>query len=88
MQIPDDVIYGIILVISLGLGLFVRQITNPNSKRIICTVAGVTLAIVTCHIHIFHSLILALGSCLLIKISGPRYKCIFFYISNILLINQ
>jgi hypothetical protein len=48
MQIPDDVIYGIILVISLGLGLFVRQITDPNSKRIICTVAGVTLAIVTC----------------------------------------
>ncbi|VDI11645.1 lysophospholipid acyltransferase 7 [Mytilus galloprovincialis] len=76
----DDVIYGIILVVSFGIGLFVRQITDPDRKRLLCSIAGAVLAVVNCHIHIYHSLVLVIGSCLLIKICGPRKCQVFGYI--------
>lgn len=73
-MVPDDVVYALILISSFGLGYYTKTITDPETKRLTCAGAGLFLALVTCHIHIYHTLVMIFGSCILIKLAGPRYK--------------
>lgn len=80
-ELSDDVIYCIILVISLPIAHVVKLCNSSFSKKALCTVMGVSIVCITCGRHILHSIVTTLVSCILIKLGGPR-KChtyLFFW---------
>ncbi|KAJ8318549.1 hypothetical protein KUTeg_003640 [Tegillarca granosa] len=71
---PDDFVYCLILVASIPFGHLVKITNGPGNKRLLTSALGVLTILLTCRLHIFHSLITTLVSCLIIRIFGVR-KC-------------
>ena len=68
----DDVLYSILLLVSVASGPLVRISPTPKSKRIVSTLLGVAIVVFACHWDALHPLIVTLINCLLIIALGPR----------------
>ena len=74
MTMSDDVLYTILLLVSVAAGPLVRFSPNPRLKRIVSSLLGVAIVIFACHWDALHPLIVTLINCLLILVLGPRYS--------------
>lgn len=72
-SMPNDVLYTILLVISVGSGLVVRRANPGTQRQLVCTAIGIGLITFSCGREALHPLIVTLGNCFLILIVGSRY---------------
>ena len=72
MAIPDDVIYGGLLVLSIPFGLIIRRAEDAQKKQLISTVTGLFIALFVCGLHSLHSLITVLVNTAIIFVVGPK----------------
>ncbi|XP_034333714.2 lysophospholipid acyltransferase 7 [Magallana gigas] len=77
MELTDDVVYSLILLLSVPVGSAVKLIPSPELKKAVCTIIGIVAAFLTIGGHILHPLFTSVASILAIKIVGPR-KCHIF----------
>ncbi|XP_070579292.1 lysophospholipid acyltransferase 7-like [Ptychodera flava] len=70
---PDEFIYMCLLLVSIPLGLLVKNSKTAFSKKLISSGSGVTLVVTLCRLHSLHSLITTLGTCLIVKVGGWRH---------------
>ena len=69
----DDVLYSIILLVSVASGPFIRFSHTPNVKRLVSTFLGVSIVVFACGWDALHPLIVTLINCVLVLVLGPRY---------------
>ncbi|KAH9502582.1 Lysophospholipid acyltransferase 7 [Bulinus truncatus] len=68
----DDIIYTVMMIISVALGPLFRDIfQNASSRRYIATIMGVLLLLGTCGYHTIHLIITVLGNCLILTLCHP-----------------
>ncbi|XP_039191005.1 lysophospholipid acyltransferase 7-like isoform X3 [Crotalus tigris] len=67
---PDEIVYLAVLLISIPVGFLFKKV-GSKTKKYGAAFVGLALILVTCQIHILHSLITILGTWLIINIS-PR----------------
>lgn len=72
MELTDDVVYSLILLLSVPVGSAVKLIPSPELKKVVCTIIGIVAAFLTIGGHILHPLFSSVASILAIKIVGPR----------------
>eukprot|EP00105_Crassostrea_gigas_P023407 XP_011443224.1 PREDICTED: lysophospholipid acyltransferase 7 [Crassostrea gigas] len=77
MELTDDVVYSLILLLSVPVGSAVKLIPSPELKKAVCTIIGIVAAFLTIGGHILHPFFSSVASILAIKIVGPR-KCHIF----------
>ena len=70
----DDVLYSILLLVSVASGPFIRFSQTPNVKRLVSTFLGVTIVAFACGWDALHPLIVTLINCVLVLVLGPRYS--------------
>ncbi|XP_056014060.1 lysophospholipid acyltransferase 7-like isoform X2 [Ostrea edulis] len=76
MEFTDDVVYSLILIFSVPLGLLVKPVSSPELKKVVCTVVGLVVALITIGGHIIHVVVVTIVSIVIIRVVGPR-KCHF-----------
>jgi len=64
----DDVIYGLLLFLSIPFGLTLRTISNSVYREILCTASGLVLVVLVCRQHAIHALFLSTTNTVLILI--------------------
>ncbi|XP_045211572.2 lysophospholipid acyltransferase 7-like [Mercenaria mercenaria] len=69
----DDVVYGILLLVSVGSGALIRYAKTPLQKKLLSTLIGVLVISFSCGIEALHPLIVTVGNCVLIKFLGARW---------------
>ncbi|XP_061167600.1 lysophospholipid acyltransferase 7-like [Saccostrea echinata] len=74
VEVTDDVVYSIILVFSVPVGLLVKQISSPETKKLACTLVGAVVALITIGRHSLHPVAVTVVNIFIIKVVGPR-KC-------------
>ncbi|KAM8927431.1 membrane-bound acylglycerophosphatidylinositol O-acyltransferase MBOAT7 [Pelodytes ibericus] len=67
---PDELTYLAVLLCSIPVGFLFKN-ASPQAKQYGGAAVGVLLTLLTCHIHIVHSIITILGTWVILKIS-PR----------------
>ena len=70
----DDVIYCLLLILSVAFGLVVRGTEGASRKQIISTLAGITIVVFVCGIHGLHSLVVAVVNSLIVLNIDPRQE--------------
>lgn len=72
MEFTDDVVYSLILIFSVPLGLLVKPVSSPELKKVVCTVVGLVVALITIGGHIIHVVVVTIVSIVIIRVVGPR----------------
>ena len=73
MSFFDDILYGVLLVISLLFGHYVRSNVN---KKYLSSVLGLLMVIVVCRHDAFHSFIVCVVNAFIVVNVHPRYVCL------------
>ncbi|XP_022101865.1 lysophospholipid acyltransferase 7-like [Acanthaster planci] len=71
---PTEFIYLCMLLISLGLGHVVKHARNPQEKRLICTLVGVSMVVGLCGWQAYHSIFTTLVAGVIVAFVDPE-KC-------------
>ena len=69
----DDVIYGLLLVVSIAFGDVIRRIESAKLKQIIASTLGVVLVYLVSNIHIAHPLFVTTVNAIFIRFLSPKY---------------
>ena len=69
----DDLIYALLLLISVPFGFLVQHAKTAFLKQIISTAAGICLVYLVCGVHGLHSFITFAVNTILLFVLSPRY---------------
>jgi len=70
--LPNDVLYTILMVISVLSGPLVRLAPPGLPRQLLCTAIGTGLITFASGWEALHPLIVSVGNCVLITVLGPR----------------
>jgi len=68
----DDVIYGLLLVVSIAFGDVIRRIESAKLKQIVASTLGVVLVYLVSNVHIAHPLFVTTVNAIFIRFLSPK----------------
>lgn len=68
----DDVVYLILLFFSIGFGFIYRKIEDTEIRKLVGTLVGLGIIVITSGIHILHIFIFTIVNILIILLSNRR----------------
>lgn len=66
-MVSDDTVYGVLLVFSVAFGLYTKNLKGADTRQTVSTIAGFCTILLICHLHVFHSIITVIGTCVVLK---------------------
>ncbi|XP_046366660.2 lysophospholipid acyltransferase 7-like [Haliotis rufescens] len=73
-MVSDDTVYGVLLVFSVAFGLYTKNLKGVDTRQTVSTIAGFCTILLICHLHVFHSIITVIGTCVVLK-CVPHRNC-------------
>ncbi|CAK8694949.1 membrane-bound acylglycerophosphatidylinositol O-acyltransferase mboat7-like [Clavelina lepadiformis] len=77
-MVSNDIIYGSVLLLSILVGLPLRNLTSSKVKQLVTAGIGLAIALPLCQCDILHSIVTFVGNILIIKFSR-RYTAILSF---------
>jgi len=68
----DDVIYALLLFISLPIGQLIKTADSPRKRQVVSTIVGLIMVTVVCGLDALHSFFSAFINCVILKFVSPR----------------
>ena len=72
MKLSNDLVYGSLLLVSLGLGYFVRTVISVKYRKAFCAAIGFSLACIVAGVDIVHSIIVCLINSFIVLQISPK----------------
>jgi len=76
----DDIIYALLLVLSLPMGFVLRKISGQNQKRLFSSGIGVIIATLVCGWDVLHALTTSIVNALILKFLSPKISPLVSFI--------